>query len=57
LGHNEKLARVYARVYVDNGFQTTFRTRTVRLDYAADSGVSMEIEAVNFVEVRYDKES
>lgn len=57
LGHNEKLARVYARVYVDNGFQTTFRTRTVRLDYAADSGVSMEIEAVNFVEVRYDKEN
>lgn len=57
LGHDEKLAKAYARAYADNGFQTTFRTRTVRMDYSADSGVSMDIEAVNFVEVRYDKEA
>lgn len=56
LGFDMKLAEAYASAYTAGGFQTTFRSRVIRLDWASDSGVSISLSGSNYVEVRLDKE-
>lgn len=54
LGYSPELARAYARAYADSGYQTVYRVKKMGIDWS-DEGVSIDIEAVNYVEVRYDK--
>lgn len=56
MGHGRELAEAYAASYMAGGFQTTFRTRTVKTDFNNDSGVSVSVTGCNYVEVRLDKE-
>ena len=56
LGHGDEIAKAYAASYVAGGFQTTFRTRSVKTDWSNDSGVSISVTGCNYVEVRLDKE-
>lgn len=56
LGHGPEIAKAYAESYASGGFQTTFRTRSIRTSWAVDSGVALSITGSNYVEVRLDKE-
>ncbi len=37
------------------GFPTTFRTRTIAINWDNDQGVSFDFECINFLEVRQSK--
>ncbi|MFA4974379.1 MAG: hypothetical protein WC683_17370 [bacterium] len=56
MGHDEAMSKAYADSYMAGGFQTTFRTRALKLDWSIDSGVSISLTGSNYVEVRLDKE-
>jgi hypothetical protein len=51
-GFPDEFAKAYARAYTDIGFQTVFRTKTISTTWSAETGVSIDIEGVNYVEVR-----
>jgi hypothetical protein len=55
LGYGPELARAYARAYSAAGYQTIYRVQKVAIDWSDDEGVSIAIDAINYVEVRYDK--
>lgn len=55
LGFPEPFARAYEKAYTDAGFQTTFRTKTLSVKCAIEEGVSIEIEGMNYIEVRVDQ--
>lgn len=52
LGFSSKFAAAYARVYANAGFQKLFRVREMNVTGDLDEGVSFEIRAANFVQVR-----
>ena len=56
MGHDPNMAAAYADSYVAAGFQTTFRTRAIKLDWSIDGGVAVSLTGSNYVEVRLDKE-
>jgi len=51
-GFPDDFAKAYAKVYTDIGFQTVFRTKTVAVNWNVDTGVAIDIEGINYVEVR-----
>lgn len=55
LGYDGAIAKAYAEVYSNVGFQTTFRTAQVGIRWDCDMGVEIEIQGRNYLEVRADK--
>lgn len=56
LGFDPKVSNAYADCYTAGGFQTTFRSRSIKVDWSSESGVSISLNGCNYVEVRLDKE-
>lgn len=56
MGHDKEMATAYADSYNAAGFQTTFRLRSLKIDWSLDSGVSISLTGSNYIEVRLDKE-
>lgn len=57
LGFDARFAAAYAKAVTSIGLQSTFRVRTVSIDWDAESdGVSLDLEVMNYVEVRADKD-
>ena len=54
LGFDNAFADAYAKVYTDLGFQTTYKTKNITCHWSVDSGVDIDLEGVNYVEVRAD---
>lgn len=55
LGFSPDFAATYARVYTASAFQTTFRTRAIKIEGNVEDGVSLKVEGVNYIEVRADQ--
>lgn len=54
LGFDDEFALAYAKVYADLGLQSVFRCRTVGINWNIDDGVTIEVEGINYIEVRAD---
>jgi hypothetical protein len=54
LGFGDEFAAAYAKVFSDMGLQTIFKSRTVGIGWNTDDGVSVEVEGMNYIEVRAD---
>lgn len=52
LGYSQELATAYSDAFSNIGFQKTFRVRGVSYSWDIESGVEIEIEGVNYIEVR-----
>lgn len=55
LGYENELADTYARAYSSQGFQTAFKLRQMAINWDIEEGIALDIQGVNFVEVRLDK--
>lgn len=55
-GFPEGFARAYAQAVDAIGFPTTFRMRTLSMEWEKGEGVGLDFESVNYIEVRADKE-
>lgn len=55
LGFSQAFADAYAKAYTSAGFTTTFRLKTMKIDWATSSGVTISITGANYIEVRADK--
>jgi hypothetical protein len=55
LGFDSDFAAAYGRALAQVGLTGTYRTRSIGIEWDADAGVNVDIEAVNFLEVRADK--
>lgn len=53
LGFSQEFADAYAAAYVNAGFTTTYRLKTMKVDWG-DGGVTLEVNGTNYVEVRAD---
>lgn len=57
LGYPEAFAKAYARVVQGIGVPSTFRTKSVGIDWDAESnGVTIDVEAMNYIEVRANQD-
>lgn len=54
LGFSDDFATTYAEVYNDIGLQSIFKCRTIGTGWNVDDGVTIEVEGINYVEVRAD---
>lgn len=52
LGFERKVAAKLAFNYKSGQFPTVFRTQEIRYDWAVDSGISIEIKFLNYIEVK-----
>lgn len=55
LGMSREFADAYAKAYSDASFLTIFRTKQIKAQWSVDSGVSLSIVCVNYLEARMDK--
>ena len=55
LGYPNEIATAYAEAYTNAGYQTAFRVARVTYDWGDEEGITVGIDAVNYIEVRYDK--
>lgn len=57
LGYPGDLVDAYVKAYNDGNFQTTFKLKTLNVDWANsdDGGMSFTISGVNYLEVRVDE--
>ncbi len=53
-GFPKEFSMAYAKVYTDLGLQTTYRAKAINVQWNTDSGVSFDIEGINYIEVRAD---
>lgn len=53
LGFDTKFAEAYAKVFTDLGFQTSYRVKAMAFTWN-EQGVSIDVDGVNYVEVRGD---
>lgn len=57
LGYSAKLAKAYATAVQSIGLPTTFRCKSVGVDWdMASAGVTLDIEAMNYIEIRADQD-
>lgn len=54
-GFSDEFIKAYADGYKSNAFQVGYRVKTIGFGWESDSGVQIDIEAVNYVEVLADK--
>ncbi len=53
LNYSEKFAKAYAKVVQSIGLPSTFRVKTVGIDWDMQtSGVTLDYEAMNYIEIR-----
>ncbi len=55
IGYDGEFAKAYALAYSNIGMQTTFRVKAANISWDIDSGVEIDILAVNYLEVRGEK--
>ena len=55
-GFSGKFVDVYTKAYGSQGFQSTFISRGIQVDCDSSEGVSIDIELVNYLEIRVDKD-
>lgn len=55
VGYSPEFAAAAAKASSDAGFQTLFRVKGCTFKWETDRGVSIDIHAVNYIEVRADK--
>lgn len=55
VGFSPAFSKAYGRAYTNANFQQVYRTRSIGIAGDVDQGVQIEIQAVNFLEVRNDK--
>jgi hypothetical protein len=57
LGFSQDFANAYARAYVNAGFTTTYRVKTMKVTWSSegDGGVDITLHTTNYVQVRADK--
>lgn len=55
LGFDPAMADAYQRAYANSGFQTVFRTKTLSVNCHVEEGVSLDVEGINFIEVRAEE--
>jgi hypothetical protein len=55
LGYSQAFATAYAITYLNAGFQRVYRVREMSVTGDVDQGVSFEIRACNFIQVRGEK--
>lgn len=56
LGYSAEISAAYERAMRDIGFPSTFRVRSVGIEYDFESGVAFDFECTNYMEARVDKE-
>ncbi len=57
LGYSAGLSGAYEKAMRDIGFPTTFRVKSATIDWdAVGKGVTIDLETINYLEVRADKE-
>lgn len=56
LGYGDELAEAYAAAVSQIGLPTTYRAKVVGMDWSNDDGVTLDLELVNFIEVRSDRD-
>ncbi len=54
-GFDDAFARAYGQALAQVGFPTTFRVKTLAINWDYSEGVSFDFEGVNYVEVRREK--
>ncbi len=54
LGYNDAFATAYAKAYNDASFLTSFRFKSMNIKWDSDSGVTISVQGVNYIEVRAD---
>jgi len=55
LGYSAEFASEYSKAVNNVGLPFTFRMRTAQFDWSIDDGIKIEMELVNYIEVRSDK--
>jgi hypothetical protein len=55
LGFDSDLAAAYGQSITQVGLTGTYRTRSVGIEWDSERGIAIDLEAVNFLEVRADK--
>ncbi len=56
MGYGTEFSQAVAKAYADAGFQREFLVREVGAKWGITTGVSLTIQAVNFIEARVDKD-
>ncbi len=54
LGYGDALSAAYAKCVAKIGYPTTFRIRSLMTSWDVEAGVSLDIEAMNYIEARAD---
>lgn len=54
-GFDPAFAAAYARAYSDANFQTSFRVKCFAMSWSCDEGISIDVDGVNYLEVRADR--
>jgi hypothetical protein len=54
LGFSSDFATAYAKAYTDAGFLTLYRLRGMKVKWNISSGISLDIQGINYIEVRAD---
>ena len=52
LGFSDGFANAYATAYTNANFLTLYKMKSMKVDWSCDDGISLDIEAINYVEVR-----
>jgi hypothetical protein len=55
LGYGDKFADAYDKAINNIGLPKTFRVRTVQYDWSNEDGVTINMELINYIEIRSDK--
>lgn len=55
IGYSPDFARTYATAVNNIGMPKTFRARSLQVDWSTDEGARLDIELINYIEVRADK--
>lgn len=56
LGYSPEFAAAVAKAYTDAGFQRAYRVREVQTEWSSEGGVTLTIQAANFITVRIEKD-
>jgi hypothetical protein len=56
LGYPDALAKTYEQVYLNANIQKTFRVKEAKIGWDSDSGVTIDIAGINYMEARLDRE-
>ena len=55
LGFSDGFADAYATAYTNAAFLTQFKLKGLKVDWNCDTGVSLDLEGINYIEIRADK--